>query len=83
MNSTKITDKTAEFSQILGNIAKELEIPESYYEKAKGRYEAVGNWLGDEKSPLAKYSPKIYPQGSFLLGTAIRPINDSDEYDID
>ena len=29
------------------------------------------------------FDPAIYVQGSFRLGTAIRPINDAEEYDVD
>lgn len=47
------------------------------------RYEAVGKWLGKDDSPLALYHPEIYPQGSFNIGTVIKPITHEDEYDID
>ena len=30
-----------------------------------------------------KFNPVIYPQGSFLLGTIIKPVTDRDQYDID
>lgn len=62
-------------------IIEKIELPESAYMKAKERYESLGTWL--EKSECAKYSPHIFPQGSFRLGTAIRPLNDNNEYDLD
>ncbi len=40
-------------------------------------------WLGKDDSPLALYHPEIYPQGSFNIGTVIKPITHEDEYDID
>ena len=46
-------------------------------------YQAVGKFLGDESSPLAPYKPEIQPQGSFLLGTMITPVNENDDLDID
>jgi len=70
-------------SLLLNLIAESLDIPDSKYEDAVKKYEAVGNWLDADKSPLHIYRPTIYPQGSFRLGTMIKPINDGDEYDID
>ena len=71
-----------EFDRILNALAEELDVPPSKYEQAKARYEAVGNWLGAPDSPLSPYKPVIYPQGSFALGTVIRPLGDED-YDVD
>jgi hypothetical protein len=70
-------------NKLLNGLADSLDIPESRYEEAKDRYTSVGKWLSKEGSPLAPYNPEIYPQGSFNLGTVIKPITDSDEYDID
>lgn len=68
---------------IFNEIIKNLDISEMQYNEATRRYQAVGNWLSDEKSKLALYEPEILPQGSFLLGTIIKPINDTDEIDVD
>ena len=69
-------------SRVFNGLAKELDVPRSKYEDAKERYEAVGDWLGDDDSALAPYNPVISPQGSFALGTAVRPLGD-DDYDVD
>lgn len=69
-------------SRIFKDMAAELDVPPSKYEDAKARYDAVGAWLGDYESDLAPYSPVISPQGSFALGTAVRPLGD-DDYDVD
>ena len=71
-----------ELGQIFNDMADELDVPTSKYEDAKSRYDAVGAWLGDYGSILAPYSPVISPQGSFALGTAVRPLGD-DDYDVD
>lgn len=78
-----MTDKEKEFSAILKNLAESLDIPDTYYEKAVGRYHRIGEWLERSESIVADKKPNIYPQGSFLLGTMVKPINDEDEYDID
>jgi hypothetical protein len=70
-------------NQHLDNVAQLLDIPEDILEEATARYEDVATWLGQEDSPLAKYAPELYPQGSFRLGTPIRPLSGNDEFDID
>lgn len=72
-----------QFSPVLEAIAETLDIPESHYELAIKRYESIGTWLERDKSIVAPYTPLIYPQGSFLLGTVTRPISEKDEYDLD
>lgn len=72
-----------QLSEILRRIVEILDIPESRYKEAVEKYKEVGQWLGAPDSPLYKFSPEIYPQGSFRLGTMIRPLLDNDEYDID
>ena len=71
-----------QLSQIFEDLANEIAVPPSRYQEAKDRYDAVGAWLDADGSELAPYKPIIYPQGSFALGTAVRPIG-SDEYDVD
>lgn len=70
---------------LLESIAQELDISPSKYEDAVSRYRAVGDWLDAEGSSLAPHRPQIYPQGSFRLGTVIRPVRGGNEadYDID
>ena len=68
---------------ILENMVKLLELPDSAYEKARNRYEDLGEWFDREESTVAGNSPHIFPQGSFRLGTAIRPLDESEEYDLD
>ena len=70
-------------SSLLEEIAAALDIPESYYAQAVKRYESIGAWLEREESVVACYSPEIYPQGSFLLGTVTKPISGAEEYDVD
>lgn len=64
-------------------ILESIEVPESRYEKAIKSYKSIGEWLNREESTLKEYNPKIYSQGSFRFGTAIKPISENDEYDVD
>jgi len=72
-----------QFSEILEELGKSLDITEEQHKKAVSSYEYVGEWLAAESSPISKYRPEILPQGSFMLGTLIRPINEDDDLDID
>lgn len=54
----------------------------SQHEQAISAYGAVGSWLAAPQSGLAKYSPSIFPQGSFLLRTVVRP-HSRHEFDLD
>ena len=72
-----------EFGNLLEKLAASLDIGESQYEQAETAYKAVGNWLGKEDSPLAKFKPVIFAQGSFRLGTVVKPIGEDGEYDVD
>lgn len=72
-----------QLSELLKGIAAQLDIPDDAYEDATLKYEDVGAWLAAEDSELVDYAPEIYPQGSFRLGTVVRPISKEDEYDID
>lgn len=68
---------------IIDNMIELLELPDSAYEKAKKRYEDLGDWFDREESAVRDNNPHIFPQGSFRLGTAIRPLDETEEYDLD
>ncbi len=64
-------------------IATELDVPDSAYETARERYEDLGEWLSEpKKAESAQYAPRVSSQGSFQLGTAIKPLRGG-EYDLD
>jgi hypothetical protein len=76
-------EQKEQFSDILEELGKSLDISKDQYDAAVRSYKHVGEWLAAEGSPLEKYSPEILPQGSFLLQTMIKPTNEDDELDID
>jgi hypothetical protein len=76
-------DFNKQANKLLTEVADALDISESNYEKAEQRYQAVGKWLERPDSKLLAYTPKVYSQGSFRLGTVVKPITDQDDYDID
>ena len=64
----------------LEKIVEAISISSTMDSKARTSYQSVGKWLGDG---LADYDVIIMPQGSFNLGTVIKPISEKDDYDID
>ena len=72
----------AQASPLLEAIADTLDISESHYTQVVKFYESLGAWLERDESIVARYTPKIYPHGSFLLGTVIKPISGAEEYDL-
>ena len=68
---------------LLERMVELLELPDSAYQKAKDRYEDIGEYLSRKQSICHNNDPHIFPQGSFRLGTAIRPLDESEEYDLD
>lgn len=76
-------EQKKQFSELLEELGQTLDISESQYETAVKSYRAVGDQLSKEGSALAPYEPEILPQGSFLLGTMVRPVNENDDLDID
>jgi hypothetical protein len=66
----------------LALLLDELDIPASAYERADSRYKSLSDFFSSDRARSARFSPHIYPQGSFRLGTVIRPLGNG-EYDLD
>jgi len=73
----------SQYNKLLENLSNELDISESYFKQAEDRYKAIGNWLLRDSSSILQYKPDIYAQGSFRLGTIVKPITNELKYDID
>ncbi len=69
----------------LRKAAEQLDISPSKYKQAMERFESMKAYLLDGEYAGATAEPEIYLQGSFKLGTEIRPYKDSKDadYDID
>ena len=73
----------AERSRRLKELLRELDIPPSYYKKAAKRYQSLHDWFKRPESTIRQFDPAVYPQGSFRLGTVIKPLSPDEEYDLD
>ena len=72
-----------QFNEILETLVKNLSISKSQHEAAIQSYKAVGKFLSNDNSSLSVYQPYIKPQGSFIIGTTIQPIDPNDDIDLD
>ena len=71
--------------EALRKAAEQLDISPSKYKQAMERFDSMKSYLLDGEYAGATAEPEIYLQGSFRLGTEIRPCKDSKDadYDID
>lgn len=75
-------EQKKQIEEILIILCEQLEISDAQREEAKHKYRAVTDWLVKPGTSLYQYSPDLYPQGSFLLRTTVRPLG-QDEFDVD
>lgn len=75
-----MTNRDEYLGKILSALAEAISITPSMQEKATNSYVAVGKWIGNH---IFNSDVEITPQGSMNLGTIIKPIDESDDYDID
>lgn len=64
-------------------LVDETSIPKIYEENARNRYGSIGECLDRSTSTIKHLQPRISAQGSFALGTVIRPVGDDDSHDVD
>lgn len=76
------TDRNQQLDDLLGTSIASFDIPDDVYLLAVTRYEDLGAWLSDYWA-ASRPDGAVYPQGSFRLGTVVRPIGPRDEYDLD
>lgn len=69
-------------NKLLSQLADEIDITDSQEGVVRRAYNSVADWLNQKDTLIAKHKVHIFPQGSIMYGTAIKPINE-DDYDID
>lgn len=74
---------TTSSKRFIEAVADELGISDGRYEQANDSYLSLGRWLNRPASTIAVYAPAVYIQGSFGLGTVIKPLSLEEEYDVD
>jgi hypothetical protein len=76
-----LESREAQIDDLLLRICLELQLDATRFKLAEANYQAVGKWL-ESQNLVAQLKPTIYPQGSMLLGTTVKPLF-GDEYDLD
>ena len=70
-------------AQLLGRVADSLDITSTQFQRAKLAYETVSDVV-TSNADRRLANAKVFPQGSFAIGTVVRPLNDDDsEFDVD
>ena len=72
--------KEQKLNMIFNNLADGLNITQTMLKKAETAYNALGEHI---KNSNEEWDVTVYPQGSFQLGTVIKPVNDEEQYDVD
>lgn len=82
MNTLSFSQKQ-ELGSLLEKLAQSIDLTETQNHEASERYKSVGDFLSDPSGILSMYNPKIVPQGSIRIGTAVRPVKEECEFDVD
>ena len=69
-----------QLNDLYERIVKTIDISNEMFDTAEKEYKDLGDWI-DNETP--QYNIHIYSQGSFALGTVVKPIEDSEDYDLD
>lgn len=72
----------SKISSLLEGIASRLDISPTKYKQAVERYTAVSSWIAEGNFDGVE-DIRFYPQGSFKLGTVVRPIRSGQDVDYD
>lgn len=70
----------SELERLLSQVAHELQLPPHLDTKARERYSSLADYLSSGK--LTSRSPDVYPQGSYPIGTTVKPLT-GEEFDLD
>src|SRR5690606_32040096 len=68
--------REAQISQLLGSTIEQLDITDAAFRAAESCYLDLGDHLSQANA-------QVYVQGSFMLGTVVRPHHRDGEYDLD
>lgn len=67
---------------LLELVCLRIQLSATQDQKARRHYDAVADWLSREGSPLRRFDPHIFSQGSQRLGTTTKPVEQA-EFDLD
>ena len=71
------------YNTAIDKLAEELAVPQGRFDQAESRYKDLGEFLHRAESKVREFDPDVYVQGSFALGTPIKPASSDEDYDLD
>lgn len=71
-----------QIDDLLNRIAEGLQISKSMSDSVDTSYKAVSEWIDADEGYFKESDFEIYPQGSFRIGTTVKPASSS-EFDLD
>lgn len=71
------------YNLAIEKLAEELAVPQNRFDQAERRYQDLGDFLHRHDSQVREFNPDVYVQGSFALGTPIKPSSTDEDYDLD
>ncbi|MDF2452773.1 MAG: hypothetical protein K0S26_2277 [Bacteroidota bacterium] len=77
-----INNKKTQLDELLDNMAEEIQLDNSRYDRIKKHYEAVKTWIEDDETFFKPFKYDVYPHGSVRILTTVKPIG-KDEFDLD
>lgn len=77
------TDIGYGYNLAIDQLAEELAVPQDRFDQAERRYKDLGEFLHRDESKVNIFDPEVYIQGSFALGTPIKPVSSDEDYDLD
>lgn len=76
------TSNEARLDDLLNRIAESLQLDQTRRDKMETAYRAVAKWIEEDIGFFKNVDFEIYPHGSVLAGTTVRPLN-GEEFDLD
>lgn len=77
-----LEDKRTQLDDLLDQMAEELQLDESRYNRIIKHYEAVKKWIEEDENFFKPFKYDVYPHGSVRILTTVKPIG-KDEFDLD
>lgn len=80
------TSAPGTLDDLLHRIVDAIQLTTEQHNRAERLYKEIGAWLAAPGTLLAPYSPDIFPQGSMLTRTTVRPMSIKEveiEFDLD
>ena len=73
-------DRNQKLNMLFDAFAEELNITNTMFENAERAYNALGDYI---KVNNTEWDVNLVPQGSFALGTVVKPVLTDGQYDVD